>query len=86
MNVNTGHLIDTKSFQQDEFRELMKNGYQPVPIELEKAANEKLAGQKEVMVSLDSTCAIGKWAAKERKDKKAKRKATQESQRRNRGR
>ncbi len=55
---------------------LREQGYTPVPAELEKAAEKKLAGQDEAYVSLTSGGKLSKWAAKQRKAKRKKQKAS----------
>jgi len=63
--------------------------YIPVPDELNRAAQIKLAGKPEAMVSLTSGGKLSKWAAGQRKErareKKQKRQMAKESKRRNRG-
>ena len=56
--------------------------YEPVPEELRLAAERKLAGKDEAMVSLTSGGKLSKWAVKKRK---AKRKMTSASRKGNRG-
>jgi hypothetical protein len=90
MNVNTGRLVgisgDGFGGIPSQLRELMEQGYEPVPEELEVAANKKLAGQKEAYVSLTSGGKLSTWAAGRRKEnRKSKRKAAKQARRRNRG-
>ncbi len=63
--------------------------YVPVPPELQRAAELKLAGQNEAMVSLTSGGKLSRWAAKQRKERTArkrrhKRNMAEASRRRNR--
>lgn len=54
MNPYTGHLVNEEKMQE-MLRERWGNGdYEPVPPELERAANLKLAGKAEATVSLTS--------------------------------
>lgn len=46
--------------------------YVPVPPELQRAAELKLAGQNEAMVSLTSGGKLSRWAAKQRKERTAR--------------
>lgn len=84
MNPSTGHLInlpddeEQKRILQEMFRD---NGYEPVPPELGHAANLKLAGRNEAVVSLTSGGKLSRWAAQKRKER---RKTARESRRRNR--
>lgn len=90
MNVNTGHLItgaNLKAMMDDRpLREMVDlfNQYTPVPEHLQKAAETKLAGKDEAIVSLTSGGKLSRWAAQERKKKK-KQQMAKESRRRNRG-
>ncbi len=56
------------------------SNYEPVPEELNVAAQKKLAGKDEAMVSLTSGGKLSKWAAKTRKEK---RKAQRAARKRN---
>lgn len=75
MNVNTGHLIAIQEGQ------VIPEGYIQVPTELQAAANRKLNGAREAMVSLGSGGKLSRWA---RGQRKTKRKMSKESRRRNR--
>jgi len=77
MNPSTGHLVKSLCFAPEG----LKTDYEPVPPELERAAQKKLAGKEETTVSLASGGKLSRWAAKKRKEKMAK-----ESKRKNRGR
>lgn len=79
MNVDTGHLILTD--KREELKSLMKQGYEPVPEELSRAAKRKLAGEKEAYVSLTSGGKLSNWA---RKKRKARKKVARKSRKRNR--
>jgi len=82
VNPDTGHLLKMDSelakklFGKPETTEkAMKKrmhalGYQPVPKELENAAEKKLAGKDEAYVSLTSGGKLSKWAARQRKLKR----------------
>jgi hypothetical protein len=63
MNVATNHLVKS---------EIVGHGYEPIPDELMKAANSKLAGRSEAYVSFNSGGKLSSWAAKKRKQKMAK--------------
>lgn len=75
MNCDTGHLVRLGE------NEIPPVGYEPVPDNLLRAANKKLAGKNEAYVSLTSGGKLSRWAAKQRK---AKRKVVRASRRRNR--
>lgn len=79
MNVDTGHLVMTESLE--EVKELVKQGYEVVPEELNRAIEEELAGKKETHVDLTDKGKLSRWAAKKRK---SKRKTQKESRRKNR--
>lgn len=93
MNVDTGELrvvIESSNKESTlskisrlakEMEELQKEGFTPVPPELEPAAIKKLAGQSQAVVSLTSGGKLSKWAAQERKKK---RKAAAASRKKNR--
>jgi hypothetical protein len=76
MNVDTGELIRLKQAQA------VPGGFEPIPRELQAAAKKHLAGRDSTIVSLSSGGKLSKWSRKHRKEK---RKAAQESRRRNRG-
>ena len=92
MNVDTGHLVKLNSEtargvfgEPVTYEEIRRKGYEPVPPELERAAQMKLAGEKvngfsEAWVSLTSGGKLSRWAAEKRKKKMAK-----ESRRKNWG-
>ena len=79
MNVDTGHLV--LADRREELEQLMRQGYEPVPEELNRAAKRKLAGEKEAYVSLTSGGKLSRWATQKRK---ARNKTARESRRRNR--
>ncbi|TGE35911.1 hypothetical protein E4K67_22610 [Desulfosporosinus fructosivorans] len=81
MNINTGHLITSEMFQ-----ELQPKDFMPLPEELESAAQKKLAGKPEAMVSLTSGGKLSKWASEQRrkKGKSGRGKMVKDSRRRNR--
>lgn len=79
MNVDTCHLILTD--KREELESLMRQGYEPIPEELNQAAKIKLAGEKEAYVSLTSGGKLSRWAAKKRR---ARNKKARESRKRNR--
>ena len=66
MNPDTGHLVDIEVFKES-FPELLTNGYEPVPKELNGAAKKKLAGKHEAYVSLNSGGKLSKFASELRK-------------------
>lgn len=82
MNPYTGHLV--KSL--DMVPEIKAIEYEPVPRELERAVQKKLAGKSEATVSLTSGGRLSKWAAGKRSERKAKNQMAKESRRKNRGR
>lgn len=81
MNPYTGHLVRIQDAVEPKEKEFRDNGYEPIPPELEGAANKKLAGKGEAMVSLTSGGKLSKWAAEKRK---ARRKMAKKSRGRNR--
>lgn len=100
MDVNTGHLVSGVGYQNlyqhlmndvPEHLQAIIDGYKQVPKELERAAELKLAGCDEAMVSLTSGGKLSRWAAQERAKErcnrrdKHKRQIQKESRRRNRG-
>lgn len=87
MNPYTGHLVAIPAEKEQEMlREMFGRGYEPVPKELERAAQKKLAGRDEATVSLTSGGKLSKWAAGKRNERKAKNRIAKESKRKNRGR
>lgn len=83
MNVNTGHLITSEMFQA--LQESQQRDYALVPQELESAAEKKLAGKPEAMVSLNSGGKLSKWASEQRRSKrKSRSKIAKQSRKRNR--
>lgn len=86
MNPCTGHLVAIPTEKQQEIlREMFDRGYEPVPPELEQAAEKKLAGRDEATVSLTSGGKLSRWAAKKRNERKARNRMIRESRKRNRG-
>ncbi len=81
MNSDTGHLVDTTGFSGEQIKQLSEQGYEEVPEVLKHAATRKLNGKKEEHVSLTSGGKLSKHAAKLRK---AKRKKSKSSRKRNR--
>lgn len=80
MNPDTGHIVSLPD--TEEMMRIYKDmGYEPIPEELQPAANKKLAGQNEAFVSLTSGGKLSKWAADKRK---IRRKMARESRKRNR--
>jgi len=51
-------------------QEVVEMGFTPIPKELDKAAEKKLAGKDSVLVSLTSGGKLSRWAAAERKKKR----------------
>lgn len=76
-----GHLIDISEKSFEELQLLKKQGYQPIPNHLSRAAQIKLNGEPEAQVSLTSGGQLSKHAAKMRKKK---RKMQKKSRRNNR--
>lgn len=96
MDVNTGRLITgarmriiVDEFYDAESRAAFVANFTPVPDDLQKAAQIKLSGKDEAMVSLASGGKLSTWAAQERNKKQAqekqRRKMVKASRRRNRG-
>ena len=53
MNPDTGHLVDLKKIEKT-LEELKSEGYIPIPLDLQMAAQKKLAGKPEAFVSRNS--------------------------------
>ena len=87
MNIDTGHLKRLQAEGETEVKKLMEElknmGYHEVPTELKGAAEKKLAGRDEAMVSLTSGGKLSKWAAQKRKERREAEKAEEASQKRN---
>lgn len=90
MHPGTGHLVSvetpdsqSRAERRQMEQELAKKGYEPVPKELERAAQKKLAGKSEAMVSLTSGGKLSRWAADRRK---VRNRMAKDSRRKNRGR
>lgn len=91
MNPYTGHLLAMpREMSESEHKgimgELERQGYEPVPPELERAAQRKLAGRSEAMVSLTSGGKLSRWAAGRRNERKVRNRTAKESKKKNRGR
>lgn len=55
MNPDTGHLIDLDKIDLEKWDETLEEaGYVPIPPDLQKAAQKKLAGRPEAFVSRNS--------------------------------
>ena len=88
MDPDIGHLVSEKKLLEILEKEPeKKERYKPIPEHLERAAQKKLAGKEEAMVSLTSGGKLSSWAAQERKAKTRKkaRRTSEASRRRNRG-
>jgi len=72
---------EKRLWQEELEKKAREAGYEPVPQELNKAAQKVLAGRPEAHVSLTSGGKLSKWASKKRKEK---RKAVAASRKRNR--
>lgn len=84
MNPSTGHLVSSIEMVSAGQR----SSYEPVPPELARAAQMKLAGERvngfsEAFVSLTSGGKLSRWAAGKRK---VRNRMAKESRRKNRGR
>jgi len=79
VNPETNHL--TRVLSEDALRALQTDGYEPLPVFLQHAAEKKLGGS-EASVSRTSGGKLSKWAAKRRKSRRAMEKATRRHQRR----
>lgn len=81
MNPDTGHLVALDGKTEKEILTLKRDGYEPVPKRLSRAAIRKLNGKNEAQVSLTSGGKLSKFAAQKRK---RKRKAQNKSRKANR--
>lgn len=81
MNPDTGHLVDTREFEKEDFQKLMTQGYVPVPEELEKAAEIKLNGKSDAYVSKTSGGKLSKFNASKRKAKRRQQKRSRKNNR-----
>lgn len=68
MNPNTNELREMQS--EAAMKVFSKQGFEPLPKDLQHAAKRKLKGKKSVFVSKTSGGKLSKWAAKRRKEKK----------------
>lgn len=64
MNPETRELIDTTDATPEQLKGLRARGFEPVPSELEEAAQKKLAGKKKVKVARLPFTSLAKHAAK----------------------
>ena len=71
MNPDTNEL---RSFNLEEYAKAMKEGFEPIPNSLERAASLKLGKNKSVFVSKTSGGKLSKWAAKKRRERAEQRK------------
>lgn len=69
MNCDTGHLVTQEILEKME--ELHRLQYEAIPAELEGAAIRKLHGEKEAHVSLTSGGKLSRFAAANRKQRRA---------------
>ena len=93
MHPGTGHLVNLESEMAHEvfgkpvtYEKVREKGYEPVPPELERAAQKKLAGKNEATVSLTSGGKLSKWAAGRRNERKVRNRMVKNSRRQNRDR
>ena len=84
MNVDNNHLKEVFEDNPEIVEKMKEQGYVRVPEELEHAAKVKLAGKEEAYVSKTSGGKLSKWAAKQRKAKRAKNKIARASRKKNR--
>ena len=88
MDVESGRLMRAELLkalgENGELSEEEQKNFEPVPVNLERAAMLKLAGADEAQVSLTSGGKLSKWAAKERKKRKSRNKIARQSRKRNR--
>jgi len=75
MDCNTGHLVSDIMSVEEARRHL----YQQIPESHLKAANKKLAGKKEAMVSLKSGGKLSKLCTNWRKKNKLRRKQSKKN-------
>lgn len=78
MNPGTGHLVKSLEMVPAELRD----DYVMLPPEMVPAAQKKLAGRNDAMVSLTSGGKLSRWAAGKRK---VRNRMVKESRRKNRG-
>jgi hypothetical protein len=64
MNVNTNEIVDTSKYDELQLKKLMDDGFIPVPLELQLAAQLKLKGEPSAMVSKTSGGKLSEWAKK----------------------
>jgi len=82
MQCDTGELrAIAEDLDMDKAKE---EGFTEVPSHLQNAARRKLKGKKKAMVSLTSGGVLSKFAAEQRKKKKAQRKTAKKSRQANR--
>jgi len=86
MQPNTNELVDIEKWKEQfpdvPFSELEKQGYKPVPDELQEEASSLLAGNLKTTVPRGHN--LDKWASQFRKKKKKSNKAKKLSRRKNR--
>lgn len=73
MNSSTNHLVDSMPE--------LSTGYEFVPSDLNRSAKRKLAGKSEAYVSRTSGGKLSKYAAKQRKKKRAEAKKSRKGNR-----
>ena len=93
MNVDSGELRMFKELVEAESdmavlartnAQIIPEGFERVPPELEEAAKKKLAGKDSAMVSLSSGGKLSKWAAQKRKEKRKAAKLSRKANRKKR--
>lgn len=75
MQASTNRLV--RADTDEEMRRLAREGFEPVPPGLQRAAAKKLRGQREVTVARHSGGRLSKWAAKRRREQLAAAKTKQ---------
>ncbi len=67
MNPDTGHLVDLEKVDLEKWdKTLEEAGYIPIPLDLQMAAQKKLAGKPEAFVSRNSGGKLSNFARKQR--------------------
>jgi hypothetical protein len=75
MNTNTNELVDFSDLKEDEIKEMLNQGFVPIPKELQEEASRELGGKKSVIVKNNRK--LLNWAKEQ--------KSTRKSFRRNKG-
>ena len=60
MKADTGHLVDMQGIGEKEAERMLRDGYEPVPDELQTQARLELAGRKECYVGKNASGSLSK--------------------------